>query len=111
MNTIFKGLSITLSILALGACSTGYQEMGLTGGVEAEQMSADIFRITARGNGMTEKTTVEDYVLLESRRAHEGSGWDALLNNQCARCKQSGGGTHVFHDEHQCNRPDCVHDL
>ena len=61
----------TISALAeaamlLGGCSTRYQEMGFTGRVASEQMSADVFRIKSSGNAYTEATTVQDYVLLKA---------------------------------------------
>jgi uncharacterized lipoprotein len=74
MNTTVERFSAALILVTLAACSTGYQEMGLTGGVKAEQMSADTFRVTARGNGLTEKTTVEDYVLLKAAETTKEAG-------------------------------------
>ena len=55
-----------LAILALAACSTPYQEMGFSGGVSAQQMTSDTFRIQARGNGYTGSTAVQDYLMLKS---------------------------------------------
>ena len=39
--------------IAVGGCATKYQDMGFSGGVAAQQMTADTFRISARGNGYT----------------------------------------------------------
>jgi hypothetical protein len=40
--------------------------MGLTGGVAAQQMTSDTFRIVARGNGATQATTIQDYTMLKA---------------------------------------------
>lgn len=58
-------VSIGLAAL-LAACSTTYGEMGLTGGVEAAAVTNDVYRISARGNGFTDATTVQDYSLLKA---------------------------------------------
>jgi hypothetical protein len=64
-----------LAVVALLAgCATRYQEMGLMGGVAAEQMSADVFRIKSRGNGYTDATTVQDYVLLKAAETAKSIG-------------------------------------
>jgi hypothetical protein len=47
-------------------CATPYQDMGFSGGVLAQQMTANTFRIVARGNGYTGTTTVQDYVMLKA---------------------------------------------
>lgn len=57
-------LVLTLG-LGLSACATKYGEMGLTGGVKAEQVTSDIWRVIARGNGYTESSRVQDFVLLK----------------------------------------------
>jgi hypothetical protein len=48
--------------------------MGFTGGVATEQMSADVFRIKSRGNGYTDKSTVQDYVLLKAAETTKSAG-------------------------------------
>jgi hypothetical protein len=48
--------------------------MGFMGGVVAEQMSADVFRIKARGNAYTEKSTVGDYMLLKAAETAKNAG-------------------------------------
>jgi hypothetical protein len=39
-----------LVVAVLSGCATKYQQMGFTGGVEAEPVMTDVFRIVARGN-------------------------------------------------------------
>src|SRR5262245_20428212 len=63
-----------LVAVALLGCATRYQEMGFMGGVTAEQMSADVFRIKSRGNAYTGATTVQDYVLLKAAETAKSIG-------------------------------------
>jgi hypothetical protein len=60
--------------LALAGCGTRYQDMGFAGGVAAEQMTTDVFRIKSRGNAYTARTTVQDYVLLKAAETTKSVG-------------------------------------
>lgn len=40
--------------------------MGLTGGVTAQPVMTDVYRIVARGNGYTGQAAVQDFVLLKA---------------------------------------------
>lgn len=66
--------AVVLAAAALAACSTPYQDMGFTGGVRAEQMTATTYRISARGNTWTSKTSVRDYVMLKAAETTVASG-------------------------------------
>jgi hypothetical protein len=48
--------------------------MGLAGGVEAAPMTNDTYRISARGNGYTDATTIQDYVYLKAAETTLGAG-------------------------------------
>jgi hypothetical protein len=54
--------------LALASCATPYTEngMGFLGGVEAQMITDDTARISARGNAYTDQARIEDFVLLKS---------------------------------------------
>lgn len=65
---------VFLGLLALGACSTPYQEMGFAGGVAAQQMTSNTFRIVSRGNGYTSSTTVQDYTVLKAAETTKNAG-------------------------------------
>jgi hypothetical protein len=58
----------------LAGCGTKYQEMGLTGGVSAQQITADTYRIVAQGNGFTQGATIKDYVLLKAAETAQSVG-------------------------------------
>ena len=59
---------------ALGGCATKYQEMGFSGGVAAQQITADTWRIQSRGNAYTGASTVQDYVLLKAAETTQAAG-------------------------------------
>ncbi len=63
---IIKTSAALLLLLILQACSTTYGEMGASGGVSASAITSDTYRISARGNGFTDPTTIQDYSLLKA---------------------------------------------
>jgi hypothetical protein len=67
-------MGVLLLSAALTGCATKYQEMGFTGGVAAEQITSDTWRIQARGNAYTESSTVQDYVLLKAAETTRAAG-------------------------------------
>ena len=69
---IVTGVAV-LSI-ALAGCATKYQEMGFTGGVSAEPVMTDVYRITAHGNGYTSPDRVQDFVLLKAAETTLAAG-------------------------------------
>src|SRR5262245_11087466 len=58
----------------LAGCGTKYQDMGFTGGVAAQQITADTWRIQSRGNAYTNAATVQDYVLLKAAETTQAAG-------------------------------------
>jgi hypothetical protein len=71
-------IAIVLAAL-VGGCSTPYQEMGFTGGVSAQPITADTYRISARGNGYTNSTDVQDYTLLKAAETTKAAGGTHFL--------------------------------
>ena len=63
-----------VGLALLCGCATKYQDMGFTGGVAAEQITADTWRIRARGNAYTNSSTVQDYVLLKAAETTQAAG-------------------------------------
>jgi hypothetical protein len=63
-----------LAATMLAGCSTTYSEMGAMGGVMAAPVTNDVYRISARGNGYTDATTVQDYVLLKAAETTIAAG-------------------------------------
>lgn len=70
----------------LAGCSTTYSEMGAMGGVMAAPVTNDVYRISARGNGYTDSTTIQDYVLLKAAETTIGAGKShfEIINNKDA---------------------------
>ncbi len=58
----------------LAGCQTQYQEMSFTGGVSAQAITSDTYRIVSRGNGYTDATTVQDYSLLKAAETALSTG-------------------------------------
>lgn len=57
---------VLLLTAALAGCATRYRELGPGGGVTAAKMTADVWRISARVNQLTDPTAAQDYVLLKA---------------------------------------------
>ena len=58
----------------LTGCATKYQDMGFTGGVVAEPVMTDVYRIVARGNGYTSADRVQDFALMKAAETTLGVG-------------------------------------
>jgi hypothetical protein len=58
----------------LAGCVTPYQNMGWMGGVAAQQMTADTYRISSRGNAYTGAATIQDYMLLKAAETTKATG-------------------------------------
>lgn len=72
------GLALFVSFFLVG-CATKYQEMGFTGGVEAEQITSDTWRIKSRGNAYTSSATVQDFVLLKAAETTKAAGGNHFI--------------------------------
>ncbi len=67
-------LVVPLVILALGGCASRYQELSAGGGVTAAKMTEDVYRVSARGNALTEPTRIQDFVLLKAAETTLAAG-------------------------------------
>jgi hypothetical protein len=65
---------VVLAALAVVGCSTPYQD-----GVAAEQITADTFRIVARGNAYTPDTALQDYTVLKAAKTTKSMGGTHFL--------------------------------
>lgn len=75
-TSIMRTRMIATGLMTLGvaACSTPYQEMGFMGGVKAQQVTQNTYRIVTRGNGYTGSTTIQDYTLLKAAETTKSAG-------------------------------------
>jgi hypothetical protein len=78
-GAMMKYFTALLIAATVSACSTRYQEMGFTGGVEAQPVMTDVYRIVARGNGYTGQATVQDFVLLKAAETTIEAGGSHFL--------------------------------
>lgn len=70
-----KKIFLLFTILIFSGCSaTKYQEMSITGGVKAQQITANSYRILARGNGYTDPTAIKDFALLKAAETTKHAG-------------------------------------
>jgi hypothetical protein len=85
MRYLWVGCLIVAAV-GLGGCATKYQDMGFSGGVAAEPVMTDTYRILARGNGYTAAARVEDFVLLKAAETTIAAGGSHFVvvnqNNQ-----------------------------
>jgi hypothetical protein len=74
---MFKLFMALLLLLAVAACATPYNHsgVGLMGGVEAQMITNDTARISARGNGYTDRARIVDFVLLKSAETAAAGGF------------------------------------
>jgi hypothetical protein len=86
------------AMVSLAACQTPYQEMGYEGGVAAVPITNNTYRISARGNGFTDPTTVQDYVLLKAAEVTLASGnsYFTIVNNRDATSSSVGQTAGTF---------------
>lgn len=72
---------IVLAALALlvAGCATEYGEMGFTGGVRADQISANQYRIVSRGNGYSDASSIADYAIRKAAEVTLESGNEWFL--------------------------------
>ena len=79
-----------LFLVLLTGCSTPYQEMGFTGGVGAQQMTADTYRIISRGNAYTGSTAIQDYTLLKAAETTRSAGATHFMIISAADASRTG---------------------
>jgi hypothetical protein len=81
--------AIVVCSCILGSCATKYQEMGFSGGVSAQPVMTDVYRIQARGNAYTGSAAVQDFYLLKAAETTLAAGGSHFLiigaENQTSR--------------------------
>jgi hypothetical protein len=79
MNRRRERVFVIACACILGSCSTKYQEMGFSGGVAAQPVMTDIYRIQARGNAYTGSSAIQDFYLLKAAETTIGAGGSHFL--------------------------------
>lgn len=72
-----------LAVMLVG-CATQYGDMGFAGGVRADQMSANTYRIVSRGNGYTDSTATADFAMRKAAETTIASGntWFIVMGRE-----------------------------
>jgi hypothetical protein len=85
---------IAACAILLVSCATKYQDMGFTGGVAAEPVMTDVYRIVARGNGYTSPDRVQDFVLMKAAETTLAAGGNYfVIVNEADRTNVVSGQT------------------
>jgi hypothetical protein len=83
--------------LLLAACATKYQDMGFSGGVMAEPVMTDVYRIVARGNSYTSVDRVQDFALMKAAETTLAAGGNFfVIVNEADRTSVVTGQTSGF---------------
>lgn len=69
-----KKIIILTLLLGLTACATPYSDIGVFGGVEAQQVDADHYKIMVRVNSYTKKDRFRDMTLLKAAEITRAAG-------------------------------------
>lgn len=81
---------IALACWSVAACATPYQEMGLTGGVQATRITEDTLQVIARGNAYTDPSLVQRYTLRKAAEETIAAGFDTFRVVSDADASQRG---------------------
>lgn len=65
-----------VGFLALGACATGYQAEGWSGGFSEIPLAADAYQISVKGNGYTSASRVNEMALLRGAELADKAGYN-----------------------------------
>ena len=57
---------LLIAAMALAGCATTYQPQGATGGFSEAQLDENVFQVTFKGNGYTDRDRANDFALLRS---------------------------------------------
>jgi len=82
VKTRFLLMGVTVVALMLGACATGspYQPSNGRGdGYSEQKLERDKYRIVFKGNSLTDRVTVENYVLYRAAEVTVASGNDYFI--------------------------------
>jgi len=73
-------LYVSLAIAALLAgCATAYQPQGATGGFSSSQLDENVFQVSFKGNGYTDRDKANDYALLRSAEIALEKGYSYFI--------------------------------
>ena len=76
---MFKHILTVCALCLIAACSTPYQEMGVTGGVTATKITETDYQIVSSVNGYTDRAVAEQYALLKAAETTYQAGYDHFI--------------------------------
>ena len=79
--------------------------MGLMGGVEAQMITSDVARISARGNALTDQARITDFVLLKAAQTALAHGFSHFAIVSAANATQSGVTMNEYTGVHTYVKP------
>jgi hypothetical protein len=65
---------LVLVLLLLTCCATPYQEMGLGGGVDAQKLGSNTYKIMAYGNALASPALMRDYAMRKAAETTRQAG-------------------------------------
>lgn len=71
-------MSIAVVVLLTG-CATAYQPQGATGGFSSSQLDENVFQVSFKGNGYTDRDKANDYALLRSAEIALEKGYSYFI--------------------------------
>jgi hypothetical protein len=71
-----RKMLVLVAVLMLGACATGYQAKGMTGGYSDAQIDENTYRVSFQGNGYSSKEDVENMMLYRAAEITDQKGYD-----------------------------------
>lgn len=77
-----KNMKLYLSLVAiavLSGCATAYQPKGPTGGYWSSQFDENVFQVTFKGNGYTDREKANDFALLRSAELALENGYQHFV--------------------------------
>jgi hypothetical protein len=76
---MMRSIFAAIGILALGACATGYQPEGFSGGFSEVPVAADAYQISVKGNGYTSSAKVNEMALLRAAELAKTNGYNHFV--------------------------------
>ncbi|WP_442881273.1 CC0125/CC1285 family lipoprotein, partial [Acinetobacter sp. ESBL14] len=76
-------LFVGLCVLGIQGCTTPYQKMGASGGVESTIIDDNVFQVKASVNGYTQKSVATQYAIRKAAEVSQslGCNYYSAINN------------------------------
>lgn len=68
-------LAILSAVILIAGCATGYKSVGFTGGYSDTKLQDDVYEVSFKGNGYTNKDRAKDFALLRASEVALNNGY------------------------------------